>query len=56
MSGALPTPGWRAVGFRMGDCRAEISPHLDVVYNLELDNWGGEERLRLNLLDFAPAG
>jgi len=25
------------------------------VYNLEIDRWGGEERLRLNILDFAPA-
>jgi hypothetical protein len=47
---------WDAVGFRMGDCLAEISSRLDAVYNLELDNWNGEERLRLNLLDFAPAG
>jgi len=22
------------------------------VYNLEVDRWGGEERLRLNILDF----
>lgn len=46
---------WDAVGFRMGSARAEISQHLDIVYNLEIDRWGGEERFRLNLLDFAPA-
>jgi len=45
---------WDGVGFRMGSARAEISPHLDIVYNLEIDRWRGEERLRLNLLDFAP--
>jgi len=26
------------------------------VYNLEVDRWGGEEKLRLNILDFAPSG
>ncbi len=46
---------WDTVGFRMGDNIAEISSQLDVVYNLELDRWRGTEKLRLNLLDFAPA-
>jgi len=33
-----------------------ISSHctLEIVYNLEVDNWGGEERLRLNILDLDP--
>ena len=44
---------WDGVGFRMGSYLAEISPHLDIVYNLEIDRWRGEERLRLNILDFA---
>jgi len=43
------------VGFRLGNYQAEISSSLDIVYNLEIDRWGGEERLRLNILDFAPA-
>jgi len=47
---------WDGVGFRMGRYKAEVSPHLDIVYNLEIDRWRGEERLRLNLLDFAPSG
>ena len=46
---------WDGVGFRMGGYRAEISSHLDIVYSVEIDRWHGEERLRLNLLDFAPA-
>jgi len=46
---------WDGVGFRLGDCLGEVSSTLDIVYNLEIDRWGGEERLRLNLLDFAPA-
>jgi len=46
---------WNGVGFRMGSHRAEISSPLDIVYNMEIDRWQGEERLRLNILDFAPA-
>ena len=45
---------WDAVGFRLGSAIAEIATPLDIVYNLELDRWGGNERLRLNILDFAP--
>jgi len=45
---------WDGVGFRLGRYLAEISPRLDIVYNLEIDHWGGKERLRLNLIDFAP--
>jgi single-stranded-DNA-specific exonuclease len=45
---------WDGVGFRLSNHLAEISSHLDIVYNLEVDRWGGEERLRLNILDFAP--
>ncbi|MFQ5996268.1 MAG: single-stranded-DNA-specific exonuclease RecJ [Dehalococcoidales bacterium] len=45
---------WGGVGFRLGNYLAEIASPLDIVYNLEIDRWGGEERLRLNILDFAP--
>ena len=44
---------WDGVAFRLGEHLAEISPHLDIVYNLEIDRWGGKERLRLNVTDFA---
>ena len=45
---------WDAVGFGFGTNLAEIISPLDIVYNLEIDRWGGKETLRLNLLDFAP--
>jgi single-stranded-DNA-specific exonuclease len=45
---------WDGVGFRLGGYLGEISPQLDVVYNLEIDRWGDKERLRLKLVDFAP--
>ena len=46
---------WDGVGFRLGGYLSEVVSSLDIVYNLETDRWGGEERLRLNILDFAPA-
>ncbi len=47
---------WDGVAFRQGDCLADVAPALDIVYNLEIDRWRGNETLRLNILDFAPAG
>ncbi len=46
---------WDGVGFGLGNYLAEASSPLDIVYNLEVDHWGGGERLRLNILDFAPS-
>ena len=46
---------WDGVAFRAGDYLKEVVTPLDIVYNLEVDHWCGEERLRLNILDFAPA-
>ena len=46
---------WDGVAFRLGSYLTETSSPLDIVYNLEIDRWGGEERLRLNILDFAQA-
>ena len=45
---------WDGVGFGLGSYLSEVASPLDIVYNLEIDRWRGEERLRLNLLDFAP--
>jgi single-stranded-DNA-specific exonuclease len=45
---------WDGVGFRLGGYLAEISPRLDIVYNLEIDRWEGKNSLRLNIIDFAP--
>ena len=43
---------WDGVAFRLANHLAELSPRLDIVYNLEIDRWGGKEQLRLNILDF----
>ncbi len=46
---------WDGVAFRLGNYLDEASSPLDIVYNLEIDRWGGGERLRLNIQDFAPS-
>jgi single-stranded-DNA-specific exonuclease len=46
---------WQAVDFESQKKREEIPSHIDIVYNLEKSRWNGEEVLRLNLRDFAPA-
>ena len=45
---------WDAIGFRFGNHAQETTAYLDIAYNLDIDRWNGEERLRLKLLDFAP--
>jgi single-stranded-DNA-specific exonuclease len=47
---------WDAVGFRLGSHRGELGGDIDVVYNLEIDNWNGQRQLRLNVLDFKRSG
>ena len=44
---------WDAIGFELGD--RQLASHIDIVYNLEVEQWGGRDSLRLHLLDFLPA-
>jgi single-stranded-DNA-specific exonuclease len=46
---------WRAIGFDLGLLNTDIAPEIDVVYNLVIDRWNGDEALTLNVLDFAPS-
>ncbi len=41
-----------AVGFGLGNYIDEILKYIDIVYNLEMDHWNGQSKLRLNILDF----
>jgi single-stranded-DNA-specific exonuclease len=43
---------WDAIAFDLAE--RQLSTYLDIVYNLEADNWNGREQLRLNILDFLP--
>lgn len=47
---------WEAVAFGQGSPGDLPGPFIDVVYSLGIDSWGTEERLRINVLDFRPAG
>lgn len=46
---------WDGIGFRLGNYLSEVISPVDIVYNLEVDSWGEQEMLRLNILDFKPA-
>jgi len=48
---------WDAVGWGLGENAVETYKFkfLDIVYNLELNHWNGEENLRLNIQDFSPS-
>jgi single-stranded-DNA-specific exonuclease len=43
---------WDGVAFRLGNHTEELVGRIDVVYNVEEDNWSGKKQLRLNILDF----
>ncbi len=46
---------WDGIAFRLGNLSDEITPQLDIVYNLEVDQWAGGNTLQLKILDFTPA-
>jgi single-stranded-DNA-specific exonuclease len=46
---------WDSIGFRMGQLVGEVTPRLDIVFKVDVDLWGGGEKLQLKILDFAPA-
>lgn len=47
---------WDAVAFGCGGNIREVVSPMDIVYNLEQDQWNGRSTLRLNILDFARSG
>ena len=44
---------WDAVAFGLGYRMPDIESNIDIVYNLELNKWRGDEKLRLNILDLS---
>ncbi|MEO1291105.1 MAG: single-stranded-DNA-specific exonuclease RecJ, partial [Chloroflexota bacterium] len=44
-----------AIGFRLGEWAYDLPSHIDVVYNLEINEWQGRRNLQLNLRDIRPA-
>ena len=46
---------WDGVAFKLGDYINDMARFMDIVYNLEMDRWNGQEKLRLNIIDMAPS-
>lgn len=44
---------WDGIAFRQGYLSSQVTSHLDIVFNLEADQWMGGETLQLNILDLA---
>ena len=44
------------IGFRMGFMHTTLQPRVDVLYNIELNEYNGRKSLQLNLKDIKPAG
>jgi len=46
---------WDAIGFGLNHRNGEMPPLIDIVYNLKLNVWRGQESLQIGLLDFVPS-
>jgi len=46
---------WPGIGFNLGHLAGEVTSQIDLVYNVKIDRWNGENTLSLNILDFTPA-
>jgi single-stranded-DNA-specific exonuclease len=44
------------IGFRLGELQSSLPPRMDVMFNLEANEWNGRTTLQLNLKDIKPAG
>ena len=44
------------IGFRMGEMQKSMPPRVDVMFNLEANEWNGRTTLQLNLKDVKAAG
>jgi single-stranded-DNA-specific exonuclease len=44
------------IGFRMGSMHTSLKPRVDLLYNIELNEYNGRKSLQLNLKDIKPAG
>ena len=46
---------WDAVAFQQAKHLPAHAKAIDIVYSIEIDRWGPEETLRLNVKDLRPA-
>ena len=45
-----------SIGFRLGHVQPSLPSHVDVMFNLEVNEWNGRTTLQLNLKDIKDAG
>ncbi len=44
-----------AIAFGLGSRLTELGPTIDIVYSIDINDWGGRRRLELKVVDFRPA-
>jgi single-stranded-DNA-specific exonuclease len=52
------TDGWvtmDAIAFQQGEWQSRLPARVDVAFHLELNEWGGSQRLQMNVRDIHPA-
>jgi single-stranded-DNA-specific exonuclease len=52
---AAETEAREAIAFRLGDRVGEVGARMDLVYQLEVNEWNGSRSLQLNVQDFGPS-
>jgi len=45
---------WDGIAFRQGDWADHLPDRVDIAYHLQVNEWGGERRLQLNIRDIQP--
>ena len=49
-------PPLDAIGFGLGEWAADLPGHVDIAYQLEMNEWNGRRTLQLNVQDIRPTG
>jgi single-stranded-DNA-specific exonuclease len=47
---------WDGIAFRQGEWAGKLPDRVDIVYQLEINEWNDQRRLQLNVQDVRPAG
>ena len=47
---------WDAIAFRQGEWAGKLPDRVDIVYQLEVNEWNDRRRLQLNVQDIQPTG
>jgi single-stranded-DNA-specific exonuclease len=47
---------WDGIAFRQGEWAGKLPDRVDIVYQLEVNEWNDQRRLQLNVQDVRPAG